>query len=296
MLASYTEWHGTNKMCYPSEPNTVLAVNMGVVMSTSAAVQWLAPAEPTAMPFQLRAAMRAVNNVFEGQLSMQFNVTAFRYADEGHPFNDPGCTVDIRTTLKLFKTWAAAQTEPVAVWYLIDGCFDTLCESDACTVGITSSFAVCPVAATAVVSINGANTWTTIAHELGHNLGAAHPFDGDEGAAGEFGGLMDYYEPTTGGAIQFNTIESKSTICNGVAHLLAQCPPTMYSRAPVQDPPMLDGPDHTPAPVRINGGTVGVGLLAIALLGLVWIQHIYTAAHAQEPLIEPRQSSYTLLM
>ena len=34
---------------------------------------------------------------------------------------------------------------------------------------------------------------SVIAHELGHNMGLPHPFGNDGSKAGDYGGIMDYY-------------------------------------------------------------------------------------------------------
>jgi hypothetical protein len=269
----YDDWHGTGAPCYPSAPNKQLVINIGVALTTPAIGLW--PIPDGAAPHELLAIIQAVNDVFEGQLAIHFNLTVVEHIDFGET-----CSGTLLETLDKFNVWVATQSESVAFWHLIDGCFDPLCEGDACPAGVTKSFEVCPFPATAVTAIIGQGTWATLAHEFGHNLGAKHPFD-ENRPAGTIGGLMDYYNSNFDGADQFNTIESKTKMCAGVRGLLERCSSDMYSYrvAPERLTSVEDGPIEAE-----EKGQVWPVFVMLAV-GAVWIPFLITSAYSVMPPI-----------
>jgi hypothetical protein len=264
----YDNWHGTGAPCYPSTPNTQLVINIGIALSTPAIRLWPIT---DGVPHELLAVLQAVNNVFEGQLGIHFNLTVVQHVDFGGT-----CRGTMSEMLLDFNAWVATQPESVAFWHLIDGCFDPLCAGDGCPAGVTSSFQVCPLPATAITAIIGPGTWATLAHEIGHNLGAMHPFN-EVRSAGTVGGLMDYYNPQFDGESQFNTIESKTTMCAGVRGLLERCNPKMYSRRPV---PVVN---DTPDPVATNEPGPSWPMAVMLLVAAVWVSFLIAAAYAALP-------------
>merc|ERR1719382_2010650 len=69
------------------------------------------------------------------------------------------------------------------------------------------------------VSWYSPRTWTTFAHEVGHNFGADHAFDNGRGVTG---GIMDYGDGTLNGIFQFNTEFTKDDICTAISFRVNQ--------------------------------------------------------------------------
>jgi len=58
--------------------------------------------------------------------------------------------------------------------------------------------------------------WTIWAHEIGHIIGAGHPFQNNTALAGTFGGIMDYGTNVYDGVVQFNKETMYQDICSGL--------------------------------------------------------------------------------
>lgn len=75
-------------------------------------------------------------------------------------------------------------------------------------------------------------SWPILLHEVGHLVGALHPFGGDV-AEGATGGVMDYYKVTIDGIVQFSTAQ-QSSMCSVLDSATCRHPahrrPVVYTR------------------------------------------------------------------
>lgn len=224
----HDHWWG-NGECYASDVAGV-TFPIGVVLSLKA--------QATYERADVDALFQKVNAVFEGQLNVHLNITEFVAEPTPQVYDDPECATEPADTLRAFSNWTTGRTH-VALWHLLDDCFEVPCP-DACTAGVTYVVSKpCVDGLSTAITYFTHSTWTTIAHEIGHNFGADHSFT--NGIKGITGGLMDYFNDTYLGLPQFNTEHAMDELCNGVAGAISRCgalagPSTPHAQEPHAHP------------------------------------------------------------
>lgn len=128
--------------------------------------------------------------------------------------------------------------------------------------------------------------WATLLHEVGHLLGAVHPFETTEAAPGATGGVMDYGSKEHDGTIQFHP-DMAASLCRGLRS--ATC------RFPVAAPPVVASQSHPHDPYEYRTHRHGYAsswlwgllllLLLVATIAGVW----YAALGGCAPVEADRQ-------
>merc|ERR1719220_1249052 len=100
-------------------------------------------------------------------------------------------------------------------------------------------------------------SWTTFAHELGHNFAARHSFEDGQGRTG---GIMDYGDGKLNGIYQFNTRYRKAEMCRELStkkplcgNLFAKASEPLPTPAPTPRP---SGPTPTPSPYTMRDASI----------------------------------------
>jgi hypothetical protein len=150
--------------------------------------------------------------IYENQMNIKLEISELRIykSDASAPsYATSRCTGVIE---QLEKLQVANQLPSAAAVHVLTGCGNGYG-----TVGIAFQNGVCNtkdkhgnLLNKAVNQLHNAMSWTTFAHELGHNLGAEHSFEDGQGRTG---GLMDYGNGKLDGEYQFNTKYRKNEMC-----------------------------------------------------------------------------------
>lgn len=242
LAGKYDHWWDDGD-CYPGD-KVGTYMSMGVAVSHRLAYsRWNGQVDTHNKVNKL---FSEVNSVFRGQLNLDFNVTTLYIGDGSEPFDNSDCTKHIEHTLATFNAWVETQPQQVSLWHLLDDCFLGYCQKN-CPVGVTSkhSRACIPHARSSVTYVSS-STWTTIAHEIGHNTGADHSFDNGKGTTG---GLMDYWLDNYLGIPQFNTNFAKDDLCEGVTEAIARCgTDTAFMTYKTTPPRTIHDHPHSSAP------------------------------------------------
>lgn len=175
---------------------------------------------------------------------------------------------NIKDVLKNFNDWE--KPYDAAVWIMFADCPDSE------WAGMAYVDALCTSYNTGLVftSYNPPLTWLTLAHELGHTVGAGHTFEEGKGTTG---GIMDYGLHWYNSKQQFNTKYRQAEVCAALTATLTtnKCNNlrTKTDEPPVQPwtnpPPSTGGSGGTAdsASTGVIGGVVGgVAVLLVVIL------------------------------
>jgi len=157
--------------------------------------------------------------VYESQLNIKLEISELEIYETFSKTPDyafdacaDGAKADINKQLDRLK--AGARLSGGAV-HLFTGCGNGFG-----VVGLAWTGAMCSDHRFGVDLLHNSMSWTTFAHELGHNFGAGHSFE--EGKK-KTGGLMDYGSGQLDGEYQFNTKYRKDEMCAKLDENLNWC-------------------------------------------------------------------------
>jgi hypothetical protein len=164
----------------------------------------------------IESAIARTSFVYENQLNIRIDIADLKIytSSFGAPDYAKGCP-DIGTRLDQIKT---ANLQPLqGATHILTGCGNGIG-----TVGLAYVGAICATRGfnTGVNQLHNSMSWTTFAHELGHNFGGDHSF---EDGQGKTGGIMDYGDGKLNGHYQFNTKYRKGTMCEQMNKRVRNC-------------------------------------------------------------------------
>lgn len=123
----------------------------------------------------------------------------------------------IETYLERLQLWRQInKPQTFGDWQMLTDCFPP-----PGTIGIAYVRAVCTeygVGVNTFTNSGDSQTWLTVAHEVGHNIGAGHSF---ELGQGQTGGIMDYGDGKIAGEYQFNEQFRFNDICGTLQATMA---------------------------------------------------------------------------
>jgi len=165
------------------------------------------------------------NIIYENQLNIKLiagDIYIQTVHDSDAPSWDQGstCPMTINEQLAELASWSSRPSEQ-GLWQILDDCFLVQNPGGSGTIGLAYLGTLCHDTLNAGVNwvngVNGADVWTTFAHEVGHNFNASHSFEDGQGSTG---GIMDYGDGTLNGIYQFNTQYRKDEICSEIQSVI----------------------------------------------------------------------------
>ncbi len=166
----------------------------------------------------------SINYVYKAQVGLFLDVTDIEVRTQltqefwNQSPSSGKCTSTIETQLENFSIWVENnKPKRNAMWHLLTNCYPP-----PGTVGYAWLGTTCVGGHNTGVSTLSKLDWITVAHEIGHTLGAHHTF---QNGIGKTGGLMDYCDgklPCGIGEVQFNTLYNKVEMCNHISQTILE--------------------------------------------------------------------------
>lgn len=225
-----TAWHPT---CFPGDDREH-TIRVDIAVSV-AAVQYLAGGDMAGAVSLIDAAFTCVNALTVPQMHVRFVVASATTVTTACDASSDG-SGDL-------SSFATAGTAPVK--HLFDWCPETR------YAGMAYVGDLCAGANSGrgVTYLRGDGDCWTLAHELGHTLGAEHPFDAHGVEVGDVGGVMDYANPLIDGTLQYDSGGSRDAICEQLSAPAVQAcafsppPPPARRHDPCAHPDYSDRAD-----------------------------------------------------
>eukprot|EP00931_Biecheleriopsis_adriatica_P090960 TRINITY_DN6486_c0_g1_i1.p1 TRINITY_DN6486_c0_g1~~TRINITY_DN6486_c0_g1_i1.p1 ORF type:complete len:673 (+),score=112.73 TRINITY_DN6486_c0_g1_i1:35-2053(+) len=209
---SFGTWNGTKWWpgCYSGDAQ-LNEFKVGIVADISAYER-----HGESLTSLLETIIAEASFVYELQLNIKLTIGFLHMykVSANAPAYAIGCS-KLSQKLDEMKQNLALASHGIGAVHLVSGC-------DASGYGIGYEKSLCDKLGknVAVSKLLSSLDWLTVAHELGHNFGAAHSFEEGQGITG---GIMDYGNGLLDGTFQFNTKYRKEEVCAEIGSKIDHC-------------------------------------------------------------------------
>jgi len=223
--AADEEWNGEKWYpgCYPGDDG-LHALRLGVATDQEA---WRLYGDE--LQGMVEGIVSEASLVYEVQMNLRLEIGDLQIYQAPGSSSQPrwasaSCVAgeEVRQKFNSFSEWSPPSQQ--AVWHMFTGCGNGFGTIGLARVGVTCRSGT-NTAVNMLRNIGGRraivqDTWTTFAHELGHNLAARHSFEEGQGRTG---GIMDYGDGKLNGIYQFNTKYRKAQMCDELTSKKPRC-------------------------------------------------------------------------